>query len=114
MINFGVLKMDIEIKEVKQNPALHRKEISFIIRHVGQGSPNRIEVKDKLAALQTADPTLTFIMKLTTIFGIPEIHGTARIYEDAEVANRVERKYIHIRNMPKEERADAWKEAKGK
>jgi ribosomal protein S24E len=106
--------MDIEIKEIKDNPALHRKEISFVIRHLGQGSPNRLEVKDKLAALQTADPKLTFIVKLQTVFGIPEVQGKARIYEDAEVANRVERKYIHIRNMPKEARADAWKEAKGK
>jgi len=45
--------VEIKIIEVKENKLLHRKEVSFEIDHLGQGSPNRIEVKEKLAAMHT-------------------------------------------------------------
>ena len=106
--------MEIKIKKTKENPLLHRKELEFLIQHLGEGSPNRIEVRDKLAAMETADPELTYIIKMQPRFGIPEVHGKARIYKDKESAEKIELNYIQIRNMPKDARKDARKALKEK
>ncbi len=106
--------MDIEIIETINNPAFHRKEIHFIIRHLGEGTPNRMDVRDKLVALETSDPNLTFIMEMKPRFGIPEVHGIARVYEDEKTAKQIELSHIKIRNMPKDQREDAWKAIKAK
>ena len=106
--------VNIKILSVEDNPILHRTEIKFEIEHLGMGSPNRIEVRDKLAALQSAKTELTFIKKMKSRFGKPSVSGHAIIYEDEENARKLEPKYSQIRNIPKEKRDDAWKEAKSK
>jgi small subunit ribosomal protein S24e len=104
----------INIKEVKENKLLRRKEISFEIDHLGAGSPKRFRVKEKLAAMQTADPDLTFIKYMTTIYGLPKVKGYATVYEDEKIAKKLEAPYIHIRNMPDEKRLEARKALKAK
>ena len=99
---------------MKDNQILHRTEIEFEVEHLGMGSPNRIEVRDKLAALQSAKTELTFLRTMKTHFGKPQVHGLAIIYEDEETAKKLEPKYSQIRNIPKEKRDDAWKEVKSK
>ena len=99
---------------MKDNQILHRTEIKFEIEHLGMGSPNRIEVRDKLAALQSAKTELTFIKKMKSRFGFPKVIGHAIIYADEETAQKLEPKYSQIRNIPKDKRDDAWKEAKSK
>ena len=106
--------VNINIIEVKENKVLHRKEISFEIEHLGTGTPNRLEVKEKLAAMQTSKPELTFITQMKTRFGLPHIQGTATIYDDAAVAEKLEPSHMKIRNLPKEQRNDAIKAAKAK
>jgi len=97
---------------VEDNQILHRTEITFEIEHLGMGSPNRIEVRDKLAALQSAKTELTFIKKMKSRFGKPMVRGLAIIYADEETAQKLEPKYSQIRNIPKDKRDDAWKEVK--
>lgn len=106
--------VNINIISVEDNAILHRTEIKFEIEHLGMGSPNRIEVRDKLAALQSAKTELTFIKKMKSRFGRPMVHGLAIIYADEETAQKLEPKYSQIRNIPKEKRDDAWKEIKSK
>ena len=106
--------VDIQITEVKENSILHRKEISFEIAHLGAGSPNRIDVRDKLAAMQTAKTELTFIKTMQPVFGMPHVHGVAIIYDNEDVAAKLEPNYSKIRNLPKGERDAAWKEIKSK
>ena len=106
--------MEIEIISKTENNALNRKENSFLIRHLGAGSPNRIEVRDKLAAMETVDTNLIFIVAMKPRFGIPEISGVARIYDNATAAERIEKSHIKIRNMPKDKRDEAWKAVKAK
>ena len=91
--------MEIEIKNTKENSLLHRNELEFLIQHLGEGSPNRLEVRDKLAAMETADPKLTFIVHMKPRFGVPEVRGKARIYADQESADRIELNYVKIRNL---------------
>jgi len=104
--------VDIEILETKDNTLLKRKEIRFRIDHLNQPSPDRIVVKDKLAAMQSAKPELTFIKQMKPVFGLPEVQGLAIIYNDAELAAKLEPNYSRIRNLPKDQRADAWKKIK--
>ena len=106
--------VNIKILSVNDNQILHRTKIEFEVEHLGMGSPNRIEVRDKLAALQSAKSELTFIKKMKSRFGQPQVQGFALIYENEETALKLEPKYSQIRNIPKEKRDDAWKEAKSK
>ncbi|MHA1369290.1 MAG: 30S ribosomal protein S24e [Promethearchaeota archaeon] len=99
--------MEIEIIESKDNPLLRRKEIKFRIRE--KQTPERVAVKEKLAAMHNADFNLVFIRKIQTRFGTPEVTGYAMIYED-EQATKSEPEYIRIRNLKKEERNAARKE----
>ena len=111
---FWCIIMDIEILKTTENPAMHRKRIEFVIRHLGEGSPNRLEVRDKLAAMETSDSELTFIMSMKPRYGIPEISGVARIYTEVKYAEKIEANYVKIRNMPKDKRDEAWTAIKGK
>jgi small subunit ribosomal protein S24e len=106
--------VDIKILNKKENPLLHRVEIEFEIEHFGAGSPNRIEVRDKLSAMLASKSELTFIRSMQPLFGMPQVHGMAHVYEDAETAEKIEPTYIKIRNMPKDDRSNAWKEEKAR
>lgn len=103
--------MDIEIVETTENPILRRKEISFSIEE--KSMPERIEVKEKLAAMHNADFDLVFVKKIEPSFGRTRVTGTAMVYEDKE-ASQVEPRYMKIRNMKKEERDEARKAIKKK
>ena len=61
--------MDITIEELKENPLLHRKEVSFKV--VDSSPPDRIEVKEKLAAMHNSDFNLVFVKEIKTRFGKP-------------------------------------------
>lgn len=102
--------MDVQIKTVTANPLLKRREISFVLSP-DKGAPDRVEVRDKVAALHNAKFELTFIRKLSPRFGKTELVGTAMIYEDDEAA-KIEHTYVKIRNIAKDKREEARKAAK--
>jgi len=106
--------VNIQIIDITENKILHRKEVTFNIEHLKQGSPNRIEVRDKLAAMQTASSGMTFIKTMQPVFGLPQVHGTATIYDNEDVAKKLEPDYSKIRNLPKEKRDEALKNKKAK
>ena len=101
--------VNIKILNTKENPLLHRKEIEFEIEHLGSGSPNRLEVRDKLSAMLTSKSELTFIRTMKPRFGLPHVHGLAHVYDDEETAEKIEPMYVKIRNMPKDDRSSAMK-----
>ena len=105
--------VDIQITERTENILLHRKEVKFTIEHFGEGSPERIAVKEKLAAMETAKPELTFIKYMKGEFGLPHLKGEAFIYDDDEVAMKIEPRYSKVRNVPKDARKDLLKKLKG-
>ena len=55
------MTLNIEIMEEKKNPLIDRTELTVRIDHFGEGTPNRLEVKKKIAALQGSDEKLTII-----------------------------------------------------
>ncbi|MBN2150894.1 MAG: 30S ribosomal protein S24e [Candidatus Lokiarchaeota archaeon] len=102
--------MDVQIKTVTANPLLKRREVSFLLSP-DKGAPDRVEVRDKVAALHNAKFELTFVRKLSPRFGKTELVGTAMIYDDEEAA-KIEPTYIKVRNVSKDKRDEARKAAR--
>ncbi|MBN2155891.1 MAG: 30S ribosomal protein S24e [Candidatus Lokiarchaeota archaeon] len=102
------MSFKINIIESKHNPLINRREVNFKVDHSG-GTPNRLELKKKIAALETADENLVFIKNIHTSYGNRYVECQANIYEEYETAIKFEPKYIIIRNMPKDQREDERK-----
>ncbi|MFX1328930.1 MAG: 30S ribosomal protein S24e [Promethearchaeota archaeon] len=100
------MSLNIEITEEKKNPLIERMEITFRIDHFGASSPNRLEVKKKIAALQGSNEKLTIVRNLKTHFGASYTIGKAYIYKDAKELQYFEPFHIQVRNLEKEKRAE--------
>ena len=103
------MSFKINIIESKTNPLMPRREILFNVEHPKSGTPNRLELKKKIAALETADEGLVFIKNIRTSYGSRSADCRANIYEDSETALKFEPKYMIIRNMPKDQRDEERK-----
>ena len=89
--------MDINVTEDKNNALLNRREINFTVKFEGP-TPSRNDVKGKLVAMLNAPLDLTIIHKLDGEYGMQELAGYAKIYEDAARMKQVEGKHMIIRN----------------
>lgn len=98
------MSFEIEILEEKKNPLIDRTEIQFRIEHFGAGTPNRLEIKKKLAALKNANEKLTIIRNIKGQFGLTRDVGRANIYESKEELQYFEPFYIQVRNLPSDKR----------
>ncbi len=102
------MSINIEITEEKKNPLIERTELKFRIDHFGISTPNRLEVKKKLAALQGADEKLTIIVNLKTRFGASYTIGKAYIYKNVTELQFFEPFHIQVRNLEKDKRAEIY------
>ncbi len=102
------MSLNIEITEEKKSPLIERTELTFRIDHFGKGTPNRLDVKKKIAALQGSDEKLTIIKKLDTHFGVSHCIGKAYIYNDAKALQYYEPLHIQVRNLEKDKRAEIY------
>ncbi|MFW9882015.1 MAG: 30S ribosomal protein S24e, partial [Candidatus Thorarchaeota archaeon] len=100
------MSLNIEIVEEKKNPLIDRTELTFRIDHFGMGTPNRLEIKKKIAAMQGSNEKLTIIKNLETRFGASHTMGTAYIYEDPKGLIHYEPFHIKVRNLEKEKRTE--------
>ena len=108
------MSFNIEIIEESKNPLISRTEIKFRLDHFGAGTPNRMDVKKKIAAMKNANEKFTIIRKLQTHFGDSYDIGTAYIYENADELQFYEPFHIQVRNLPKETRSEIYKLKKRK
>lgn len=102
------MALNIEITEEKRNPLIDRKEITIRIDHFGASTPNRLEVKKKVSAMQGSDDKLTIIKKLETHFGASYTKGKIFIYDNAEELQFFESFHIKVRNLDKEKRTEIY------
>ncbi|MFX1500940.1 MAG: 30S ribosomal protein S24e, partial [Promethearchaeota archaeon] len=102
------MTLNIEIMEEKKNPLIDRTELTIRIDHFGEGTPNRLEVKKKVAALQGSDEKLTIIKKLDTHFGSSHTIGKAYIYENSKDLVYFEPFHIQVRNLEKDKRIEIY------
>ena len=102
------MSFEIEITEEKKNPLIDRIELTFRIDHFGASTPNRLEVKKKITALQGSDEKLTIIKKLKTHFGASYTLGKAYIYENTKDLQFFEPVHIQVRNLDQEKRTQIY------
>lgn len=90
--------MELHIIKDKTNPLLKRREVSIKINN--KGTPSRIDVKNKLAAMANSKPELIVIEHLDTAFGKMELTGTASIYETEERLKHLAQQHLMARGLP--------------
>lgn len=100
---------NIEIVKEKKNELINRRELEFKIEHIGEGTPNRLDIKKKIAALEGADEKLTIVRKIKTHYGSNIDIGKVHVYENAEDLKYYEPFHIKVRNLDTETRAEIYK-----
>ena len=108
------MSFTIEILEEKKNSLIARNEIKFRIEHFNESTPNRLEIKKKIAALKNSNEKFTIVRKIQTHFGGAYDVGLANIYEDAKELQFYEPFHIQVRNLPKDTRSEIYKLKKRK
>ena len=108
------MSLQIEITEEKKNLLIGRTEIIFRLEHFGEGTPNRLAIKKKIAAMQGADEKLTIIRRLQTHFGSSYVIGYVNIYDDIKELQYYEPFHIQVRNLEKEKREEIYQLKKRK
>ncbi len=89
--------MDIEIVSEEENPMLHRTDVTFEITH-DEATPERLSVRDSLAAQLNKDAEEVVIREIGTKFGMRTAVGYAKVYDTPEFARDVEHEHMLERN----------------
>jgi len=98
--------MEITVLSEEENPMLHRRDVRFRVSHVEE-TPDRLAVRDSLAARLNKSAEEVVIRRLDTKFGMRETIGEAKVYETADHAGDVEQDYMLERNKIGVEDAEA-------
>lgn len=91
--------MELQIIKDKTNPLLKKREVSIKINN--KGTPSRIDIKNKLAAMANSKPELIVIEHLDTVFGKQEVLGTVSIYQTEERLKQLAHQHLLARGIPK-------------
>ncbi len=97
--------MELQIIKDRNEPLLKRRAVSIKINN--KGTPSRIDVKNKLAAMANSRPELIVIEHLDTAFGKMELTGSASIYESDERLKQLAHKHLTARDAPKPREGEA-------
>lgn len=89
--------MDVEIIDEDENPMLHRTDVTFRITH-DDATPERLSVRDSLAAKLNKDAGEVVVRSLDTKFGMRKTIGQAKVYETSDHAKDVEQDFMLERN----------------
>ncbi|MFB6354298.1 MAG: 30S ribosomal protein S24e [Halobacteriales archaeon] len=102
--------MEITVVDEEENPMLHRTDVTFRVSHV-EATPDRLAVRDSLAARLNKDADEVVIRKLDTKFGMRTTYGEAKVYESPAFAKDVEQDHMLERNKIEAGEADDGAEA---
>lgn len=94
--------MKAEITKDVVNPVLKRREINFSLTFEGP-QPSRIDTKKVLSAAFDLNPELLIIERMQTVFGKQEVVGYAKVYDDIDSLQMIEKTHILARNAVKTE-----------
>ena len=87
------------------NPLLKRKEISLEIDHKGEGTPQRFDIRKRMASKLGAKVDNVFVVALHTSTGLQRTLCSLQVYDDPRTASSSIPEHIAVRNLPPEERA---------
>lgn len=94
--------MDIEIVEQKQNPLLGRREVRFRVQHMGEKTPTRDAIREKLAAQLNSKKGNVVVDSMNSAFGRSTTQGYARVYDAQEGIAKNEPFHLLKRNKLEE------------
>jgi small subunit ribosomal protein S24e len=105
--------MELKIVSNKENALMGRKEIVFTLRHEGETTPSRVQVRQLLASEVGSKTENVVIDSMESEYGLGKTTGTARAYKSADEARKTERVHLLKRNALYVEKAkkEAKKEA---
>ena len=103
--------MEIKVSNEFYNPLLKRKEITLEIEHTGEGTPQRFDIRKRMASKLNAKIENVFVVSLDTSTGLQRSTCTLQVYDDSRAASSTVPEHVATRNLPPEERAKV-KEAK--
>jgi small subunit ribosomal protein S24e len=93
-----------ELKVIRKNPLIGRREITFEIRE--PSTPSRAAVRRDIAVLTKADLDQIWVKSISTKTGTQRIVGIAHVYDDPKKALQVEPAYIIERNKIPEQQVE--------
>jgi ribosomal protein S24E len=103
--------MEIKVSNEFYNPLLKRKEITLEIEHTGEGTPQRFDIRKRMASKLNAKIENVFVVSLNTSTGLQRSTCALQVYDDPRAASSTVPEHVATRNLPPEERAKV-KEAK--
>ena len=103
-----------QILKEKKNPLIDRIELEIRIDHFGEGTPNRLELKKKIASMRDSNEKYTIIRDLKTHFGRSHTIGKVHIYDNVEELQYFEPFHIQVRNLEMDKRSEIYKLKKKK
>ena len=99
--------MEIKILEKTENPLLNRTEIKFECEYLAEGTPNLLDVKHKLVALEDSSNDLLVVDNMKPSYGATKAVGLAKVYDSVEKLQEIEPKAVIAKNEePEEEPAE--------
>lgn len=98
--------MEIKIISKKENPLLNRTEIEFECDYPSEGTPNLLDVKHKLVALEDSSNDLLVVDNMKPSYGATKAVGLAKVYDSIEKLNEIEPKAVLAKNEEPEEPAE--------
>jgi ribosomal protein S24E len=105
--------MEIKVNNEFYNPLLKRKEISLEIEHMGEGTPERFDIRKRMASKLGTKIENVFVVDLRTSTGVQKTVCSLQVYDDPSTASSTVPEHILTRNLPPDERAKG-KEATAK
>lgn len=103
--------MEIKVSNEFYNPLLRRKEFTIDVQHTGEGTPQRFDIRKRMASKLNVKIENVFVVSLDTSTGLQRSKCSLQVYDDPRAASSTVPEHIAVRNLPPEERAKA-KEAK--
>lgn len=99
--------MEIKILSKKENPLLNRTEIEFECDYPSEGTPNLLDVKHKIVALEDSSNDLLVVDNMKPSYGATKAVGLAKVYDSVEKLQEIEPKAVIVKNEePEEEPAE--------
>lgn len=86
--------MEVEITSVKENPLLERREVKAEVRHSGEATPSKEDVKSRLAAEKDLEPGNVEVKHIYTGYGSENSTAEIKVLEEFEYEETKEEEAI--------------------
>lgn len=91
--------MELKITEKRDNPILARQEVTFSLRHDGETTPSRAQVRQLVASELGTKTENIVVDHMESAYGLGSTKGSARAYKSADSARKTERVHLLKRNQ---------------